>query len=225
MNHIRRSRPAVATVAATAAVTIMLVTTTASPPQPKAVGPSPRISIEAVQLVVLPAALKTASTKTAGAGVVANDLADSVYAIPQAITAWIGAGIFAGFIFGGLLAGSLVSQIPLIGPALLPIVPIAAVIGALVGIPIGVVVGTFNAIQNAVSSPVRAPSAASARPAISSKTVTTPHRSTKSGTQSNRHTAKPVAPAKTSAAQQSSSAPRAGSGRAHAVTSNRAARH
>ncbi|AKK29892.1 hypothetical protein [Mycobacterium sp. EPa45] len=232
MDHTIKGRPLAGAVAAAAATAVMLTTTTFAPPQPNVAALSPRISIEEVQLAALPAVLTSTSPKTTGAGVVANDLADSWAAIPQAITMGIGAGVFGGFIIGGLLAGNIVSQIPVIGPALMPVVPIAAVIGALVGIPIGAVVGTFYAIQNLVSSLAPAPPSppsppvASARPAAASRnTITTPQRSVKSGTRSNRHTAKSALPAKATAPQQDSIRSRAGSGRGHVAASNRADRH
>ena len=229
MDHTMTSRPLAGAVATVAATAVLLTTATFAPPEPNLAALSPRISTEALYLVALPAVLDTAAAKPAVADATANDLAESLNAIPQALTAGIGSGILGGFLIGGTLALNVIARIPVIGEALSPIVPVIAVIGALVGIPIGAAIGVFSAIRLVASNLGVLPAAASARPAAasssssSSRTINTPQRSTKSDPRSNRNAAKTSV--KASAPQQNFSRARAGSDRGHNATSNRAARH
>lgn len=230
MDHIRRSRPAVATVAATAAITIMLTTTTAPPSNPTMVSAAPRITTENVQLVALPAALAAVAHNRAGAGQVANDVPDASGALTVIFNAAVSGaavGAFVAFSSAARWANG-VTNIPVIGPLLQPILALVVYFSPwVVGAPIGAMVGAFSAVKTLLAGLVPPPlSAASARAAVTSRnTVTTPQRSAKSGTRSSRHTAKPVTPAKTSAGQQSVGQSRAGSARGHAAAANRAARH
>ncbi|AKK29891.1 hypothetical protein AB431_28015 [Mycobacterium sp. EPa45] len=214
--------------AATAAIAIMLTTTTAPPSNPNPAEPSPRISIEAVHLAALPTALDAAARNGVDASQVANDGADPGGPLKAALGTIVVSAIVAVYqatLLGARLAGS-VANVPVIGPSLSGVVFYAALICAwVIGPPIGAVVGALYAVQSLVPGLASPPApAASARPAAAGRnTVTTPHRSAKSGTRSNRHTAKSALPAKPTAPQQDSIRSRAGSGRGHIASSNRAA--
>ncbi len=225
MDHILRTRPAVATVAAIAAGTVMLATTTVVPPSPAMELSAPRTSTEIVELVVLPEALAPVVAHTTASANQVN-VGQVVQNVIGGFVAGIGGGALLGFIAAGTVASGIIYQIPVIGVGLSPLIPVIAIAGAIVGAPIGAVVGAFSAIRNAAASLGSPPAAASLRPAAGRKPAVD-QRSAKPDSRSNRHVVKPSAPAvrKATAPQHRPDPGRAGSGRGHTSTANRSARH
>jgi hypothetical protein len=192
-------------VAAIAAGTVMLATTTLVPPNPPTAVSAPQISTQAVRLAVQPITLDVAPVADAVSIPSVNVGGAIQHAILQVI-AGAGGGAFFGFIAAGSVAAGVFYQIPVVGLAFEPLVPVIAIAGAIVGAPIGAVAAVLSLLP---PLPIRIPVAGKKAAAAA------PHRSTQASSQSSRHTAKSPAPTvrKASAPQQRSDASRAGSGR------------
>ncbi|QEN16693.1 hypothetical protein ACRDU6_02035 [Mycolicibacterium sp. ELW1] len=194
MEHILRSRPVVATVAAIAAGTVMLATTTAEPPKPTA-AITPRVSVEVVELAALP---------VAAAAIDQVSVRPSLPNIAGGVIAGAGSGAFLGYISAGLVAVNVLNKIPVLGQALTPLVPLVGIVGALVGIPIGMVAGAVAAVRNWVTSLRSQPS--------SSASATTSHRSVRPGPRPDRKVTKTSEPRKAATPQRRSHRPGSGLG-------------
>ncbi|MCV7217789.1 hypothetical protein H7J51_21165 [Mycobacterium crocinum] len=228
MDHILKSRPVVATVAAIAASTVVLATTVA-PPRPMTEVAGPRITTQVVALAALPEALTPTPRTVARASANQIDLGQTVQNALGPVVGGAVLGIFGGFIIIGQMAAGVIYRIPGADTKLAPLISAIAAVGAIVvGIPVGAVIGVAFGVASAVAgwaSRLRPPAPPVSSVSTVSAKITTPQRSSKSGTRSDRHTVKAAVPAKTSAPQQGSSKPRAGTGRGHAAVSNRTARH
>ncbi|MBB3749065.1 hypothetical protein FHT44_001526 [Mycolicibacterium sp. BK634] len=208
MDHTLKSRPVVATVAAIAAVLVMLATTVA-PPKPAVAAAAPRVSTQVVQLV--------ASSEAEASAVVNIDPGKILQNALGRVAAGAGYGVLLGFIAAAAVS-NVIYQIPAVGPALAPLIPVVALTFAIVAAPIGAVVGALSLLS---PLPIRIPTAG--RKAA----VTSPRDSARSGSRANRQVAKSSAPTarKASVPKQSSEPARAHSARDRATTSNRVARH
>src|SRR6478736_3409577 len=114
MDHILRSRPVVATVAAIAASTVMLATTTAAPPKPTTELASLRISTQVVDLVASPAAL-TPIARSVAAASPDEIISGIVQSAITSVVAGAGSGFLVGFFGAGALALNVFGRIPVIG--------------------------------------------------------------------------------------------------------------
>ncbi|APE17731.1 hypothetical protein [Mycolicibacterium pallens] len=228
MDHILKSRPVVATVAAIAASTVVLATTVA-PPRPMTEVAGPRITTQVVALAALPQALTPTPRTVAAASANQINLGGVVQTVLAPFVGGAVLGIFGGFIVIGQMAAGVLYRIPGADPKLAPLVSAIAAVGAVVvGAPVGAALGVAFVAASAVAgwvSRLRPPAPPASSVSTVSAKITTPQRSSKSGTRSDRQTVKAAVSAKTSAPQQGSSKPRAGTGRGHAAVSNRTARH
>lgn len=158
----------VATVAAIAAVSVMLATTVVAP-EPTPALTAPRLSTEVVALVALPEAAASP-----------EQILDSIYRATLApVLSGAASGFLVGFVAGGVVAMQLFGRIPVLG---IPLVQAVSIMAAIVGVPIGAVVGVLSRLVPTTTHSAAATSAPAARKVSAVEQVSAPVSSAASST-------------------------------------------